>query len=359
MKKILISAKNLEIGGIEKALINLIKYLIENKYNVTLVLEEKKGELLGEIDENVKIIKYTPSQGAKPFRKVINLFKRLRFIIRYRNKFDISISFATYLKSGSFVARIASKNSILWCHADYLSLFNGDKEKVKKFFEDICYEYYSKIVFVSKKAQSTFLEVFPLKKNTYFCNNLIDYRKIYKQTQSEIDIKYDKSKITFLNVGRHDETQKKLTRIIKAASQLKKENYKFRIIFVGEGQDTDRYKQLTKKYNLQKNIIFVGAKKNPYPYYKIANCVILSSDYEGYPVVFLESYLLNKPIITTDVSDYQEIRNKRGIVARKNTKSIYKAMKKFIDNGFIIKEQFDVRKYNREVRTNLKKILLF
>ena len=357
MKKILLSARDLRIGGIEKSLINLINYLLENKYKITLVLEEKKGELLEEIDDRVKIIKYTPSKTIKPLRKFINLLKRLGFIIRYRNRFDTSISFATYLKSGSFVARTASKNSILWCHADYLSLFKGDKEKVEDFFEELYYDDFSKIVFVSKKAQETFLEVFPMQKNTYFCNNLVDYKKIYNQTLAEIDIKYDESKTTFVNVGRHDETQKKLTRIIEAAKLLKKDNYKFRVIFVGDGEDTDKYKELTKEYNLQKNIIFVGAKENPYPYYKIANCVILSSDYEGYPVVFLESYVLNRPIITTDVSDFEEIRNKRGIVVQKDTESIYKAMKNFIENGFSIKEQFDIRKYNQEIMNTLEKIL--
>ena len=51
-------------------------------------------------------------------------------------------------------------------------------------------------------------------------------------------------------------------------------------------------------FGLEDNIKFLGKKKNPYPYYKLADAVVLSSDYEGYPVVFLESYILNKPIIT-------------------------------------------------------------
>ena len=46
MKEILIAAKNLKIGGIEKSLINLINYLEENGYNITLVLEEKRGRFI-------------------------------------------------------------------------------------------------------------------------------------------------------------------------------------------------------------------------------------------------------------------------------------------------------------------------
>lgn len=358
MKKILLSARDLKIGGIEKALISLINYLLEQGYDVTLVLEKKEGELLKNIKDNVTILEYTPSSMKLGLiRKTVNLLKRLKFIIKYANKFDVSISFATYSESGSFVARTASRNSILWCHADYLSLFEGNHEKVEDFFENIYYDCFSKIVFVSESARKTFLEVFPNQKNTYYCNNLVDNKEIYEMTEETIKLKYNQETTTFLNVGRHDEKQKKLSRIIKAAIVLKKENYNFRIIFVGEGQDTSKYIKLVKKYNLQKNIIFVGAKKNPYPYFKIANCVILSSDYEGYPVVFLESYILNKPIITTNVSDYKDIQNGRGIVTSKDVKGIYKAMKSFLDNGYQIKKEFNVIEYNQSIKNKLSKIL--
>ena len=44
MKDILIAAKNLKIGGIEKSLINLINYLKYNGYNITL-LEDDLNQL--------------------------------------------------------------------------------------------------------------------------------------------------------------------------------------------------------------------------------------------------------------------------------------------------------------------------
>ena len=51
-------------------------------------------------------------------------------------------------------------------------------------------------------------------------------------------------------------------------------------------------------------MIFVGQKKNPYPYIGLADYIILTSDYEGFPVTYLEAITLNKKILTTiDVSD--------------------------------------------------------
>ena len=88
------------------------------------------------------------------------------------------------------------------------------------------------------------------------------------------------------------------------------------------------------KKKLEDNIILLGAKKNPYPYFKISDCVILTSDYEGYPVVFLESFILNKPIITTKVSDYEQVEGKYGYVTDKSIEDIYEKMKLFIEKGF-------------------------
>lgn len=358
MRKILLAAKNLKIGGIEKSLVNLINYLKENGYDVTLVLEERRGRLFKEFDSDVNIMIFKPSAiKFTPLRKSINFFKQLKFKVKYRNKFDASISYATYSKPDSFVARTASKNSILWCHADYLALNKGDKNKTKDFFEELHYDEFSKIVFVSKSAKESFHQIFPEQKNVYYCNNFIDSTKIFELANEKIKIKYNQEITTFLNVSRHDEPQKRLSRIIKAASLLKRENYKFRIIFVGSGNDTQKYKYLAEKYNVSQNIIFEGSKDNPYPYFKISDCTILSSDYEGYPVVFLESLLFNKPIITTDVSDYKDIQAGRGIVTNKSTKGIYKAMKEFLNNGYRIEKKFNARIHNFEVEKQLKKIL--
>lgn len=358
MKNVLIAAKNLKIGGIEKSLITLTDFLVDQGYDISLVLEEKEGELLKELNSQIKIIEYKPCFVKYIIaRKIINFYKRIKFRIKYNNRFDVAISYATYSKPSSYVARCASNNSILWCHANYLELYKGDKNKVRKFFEDIHYDEFQKIVFVAKSALNSFSQVFPEQKNLYFCNNLIDSGKIYEMSRKSIRIKYSRDITTFLNVGRHDESQKRLSRIIKAAYMLKKEKYDFRIIFVGDGNDRIYYEKMVKKYNLQRNIFFEGAKKNPYPYFKIADCTIISSDYEGYPVVFLESFLFNIPIITTDISDFIDVQNGRGMVASKSTKGIYKAMKQFLEKGYNVKNKFSEREYNKKVKNKIKEIL--
>lgn len=358
MKKLLFAAYSLDIGGIEKALVTLVNYLCQKDYEITIVLEKKQGVFLKEINPKINIIEYNPSNTKNVLkRKAINLLKRIKFIVKYKNKFDFSASFATYSLVSSFVSRVASKNNCLWGHADYLTLFNNNKEEVKTFFEERNYNEFKNIVFVSKEGRDSFIDIFPeMKEKTIVCNNLIDADKIKKMSEEKIDVEKDKN-VTFLNVGRHEEKQKKLSRLIEASKMLKETKYDFKVLLVGDGPDNNLYKKMVKEYNLENYIIFIGKKENPYPYFKISDCVILTSDYEGYPVVFLESFILNKPLITTKVSDYKEVEDGRGYTTSKDEKDIYEKMKLFIEKGYKISNAFDSKKYNEEIHKKLERLI--
>ena len=55
MKKILIVNNNLDMGGIQKSLVNLVKEVYK-EYDIALLLFSRSGSLLREIPETVKII---------------------------------------------------------------------------------------------------------------------------------------------------------------------------------------------------------------------------------------------------------------------------------------------------------------
>ena len=358
MKKLLFAAYSLDVGGIEKALVNLVNVLQNRGYDITVVLEKKQGIFLNELNKNIKLIEYTPSEKKNLIvRKITNFIHRIQFIIKYKNKYDFSAAFATYSKPSIFVSKVASKNNTLWGHADYLTLFDNDRQKVKDFFKSIKVEQFKNIIFVSEEGKNSFLDIFPqMKEKTIECNNIVNNKEILKLSEEEIEIKKDNKCFTFLNVGRHDEKQKKLTRIIEAVQKLKQDDLNFKVLFVGDGKDNTLYRKMVKDKKLENNIIFVGPQKNPYPYFKISDCVILTSDYEGYPVVFLESFILNKPIITTKVSDYKDIEGKYGYITSKQIDDIYEKMKEMIKNGYEIKESFDADKYNNDIIEKLEKI---
>ena len=385
MKKILFSAFSLDVGGIETALLTLLKYLVKD-YDITLVLEKRQGVFLEDLPKDIKVITFTP--GSIKFsliRKVVNFFKQLSFKLKYKNKFDFSADFATYSMPASFVARTASKNNAIWIHNNYMNFYDNDIQQYRKFFKSLKIQEFKKIVFVSNLDKKVFIAQFPeLTKLTTVCNNLIDYEKIYKLANEKIpdedlekifgedypNIKLNKSskkeaekqskketKVPiFINVGRHDEKQKQISRILDATEKLNKNGFKFKVLLVGKGTNTKDYEQVIKEKKLD-NIIMLGAKKNPYPYFKISDCFLLSSQFEGYPVVFVESEILGLPIITTDVSDSKkDIDGKFGQVVENSAKGVYRGMKNFLEKG-IKTDKFDPEKFNEEIIEKVKKIM--
>lgn len=354
MKKILITGYNLDIGGIETSLINLLKNFDTKKYDITLVLEKKEGIFLNQIPSNIKVIDYNLSYSKNIiYRKIRNRLKLIIWKIKHKNKYDYSICFATHSIPGALIALNGSKNNAIWLHGNYCNFFNYDTKKIDKFFNGIKLHKFKNYVFVSNENKEETLKLYKLNGNIHVINNVIDGDSIVNKSKENIE--YKKKKTTFVNISRHDEYQKRISRIIEATKKLIKEGYDFELLLIGDGPDTDMYKKIVKQYKLEKTIKFLGKKSNPFPYYKIADAVLLSSQNEGYPVVFNEARILNIPLITTKVSDYQDIEEHYGIVTEQE--DIYNGMKEFLDKGFIIKQKFDYNKYNKEIIKKIEKLI--
>lgn len=368
MKKVLFSAYSLDVGGIETALVTLLKYLVK-EYDITLVLEKKQGVFLEDLPKEIKVITYAPSDiKFTLIRKIVNFVKQLIFKIKFKNKFDFSADFATYSMPASFVARMTSKNNAIWIHNNYLNFYDNDIKQYRKFFKNLKVQDFKKIVFVSDLDRKVFIAQFPeLINHTVVCNNLIDYEKIQKLANEKIPneelkeifgenhLKNEKEPI-FINVGRHDEKQKKISRIIDATEKLNKQGFKFKVLLVGKGTNTKDYKKIIEEKGIN-NIIMLGAKKNPYPYFKLSDCFLLSSQFEGYPVVFVESQILGLPILTTDVSDSKkDIDGVFGQVVENSSKGVYRGMKNFLEKG-LKTQKFNPEVFNKTIVKQIKEII--
>lgn len=371
-KKILLTAFNLEMGGISRALLNLLNNLDYNKYDITLLLQLEQGELLSEVNSNVKIESYHLSNYKNKFLKLFhNIFRFTKILTKHFHKYDFAGCFVSGYFHSALVARLASKNNAAWIHTNILNYMDNsdlmDKKgkglskevKAKKFLKKMLFKGFKKNVFVSYDGCKAFLELYPEnEKKVVVCHNLIDYINMEKLSQEKVDMPNLNAKPVFINVSRHTDYDKKLTRLINATEKLKSEGYNFSVLLIGDGPEHNNYVNLVKEKGLIENIKFLGMKTNPLPYYKIADAFVLTSCFEGFPVVFLESMVMNLPIITTDVSDAKkDIENKFGIVVSNDENGVYLGMKQFLDKGYVIKNEFDPENYNKESINILERMI--
>lgn len=356
-KNLLFTAYDLNVGGIETALINLLKRINYDKYNVTLILEKKEGVLLKEIDSRVNVIEYKVSNSNNVIiRKSFNLMKRIIYVILNKNTFDFSCCYATYSMMGAKVSRISSDNNSIYIHGNYVNVYPNNDEFLD-FFNKRKINEFKKIFFVSKESMQDFLSKFPnLESKCVVVNNFVDEEKIKKLATKKINIKRTKT-ILFVLVGRLDESSKRITRALEVMKNLKKD-FSVELWIVGDGPDKKIYQDYIIKNKLEENVKLLGMQKNPFPYMKEADYILLTSEYEGFPVTYMEAAVLNKKIVTTiDVSDqFIKIPKKLGFIISKDTKKMQKQIKEIIlDNKFKY-QKLDMKQMNSEKMKMLEEI---
>ena len=360
-KKILLASYDLGVGGIESALVNFIKNINKDNNEITLYLENKKGELLKEIPNNVIIKKHKVfNLKLKLLQKILNSLNKAKFLMTNYKEYDFSCCYATYSLSSNFLARSASNNNSIYIHSDYTQTYKNNIKEINKFFIKRNLDKFKFILFVSNESKDNLLSYYPrLADKSLVINNFIDNKKIIELSKEKIKETKPKGKKLFLFVGRLDESSKNLTRLINSFELALSKNKNIILWIIGTGPDLNLVKNLIKEKKLEKNILLLGQKTNPYPYFKLTDYVILTSDYEGFPVVYGEAITLEKTIISTiDVSDdVISIPHNFGYICKKDEKDIANTIINVLEHDNLKYKKLDIDKINEDKYNFLKQIL--
>lgn len=87
-------------------------------------------------------------------------------------------------------------------------------------------------------------------------------------------------------VGRIDYTQKRIHRIIEVWSQLENTFPEWRLTIVGDGEERSNIEHLV--YDLKLRHVKFEGFQQPRPYYEFASVLLLTSEFEGFPLVLAE-----------------------------------------------------------------------
>ena len=363
--KILIVSYNMKIGGIQKALLNLLEKLSFDNYDITLRLFDKRGELLSSIPENIEVedcgffigslsaSKQDLIEDKLYFRlftkaifvalsKFINVSSIYKYLFKSKmdsKSYDVAISYsqdnykAVFSKGcNQYVGeRIISNCKIAFLHSDII-MEGGDYDDMKK-----KYSAFDWIVNVSMSGKRNFDSIFP-----EFCErskvvyNLFNSEDIL-EAGSKYTIKPEEARLVFVTVSRLSYL-KGIDRIKEITRDLKKaniENYIWYVVGEGEGDfQSDKLNRWCERNDLSNNLIFVGSKNNPYPYIKNADAFIFPTRTEAFPMVTIESLILGTPVITCSYSSAHEqiIDNIQGIIIENETSELFRVIKEILLN---------------------------
>lgn len=328
MKKILFYTTFLtQGGGIEVVTVRYINKFIENGYKVDLYIDYDMGEeniREKEIDKKVKITYLKSEKISKLIyrlrtlgkeKKVYNIFLYILILISdfivwnkavkkiKKENYDATISFFQFLPS--YITKVKGPKHMIFLHGSVKQYFEGIRRYFKNsFFNKI--NRFNYICTVSEEMRVQLKEIFPnLTNKQVTIYNPIDFETIENKACEKKDLTLDEKKLLnssyICSVGRLDEGQKDFNTLINAYANLKNRNeISEKLVLVGDGPDREKLENLAKKLNIEKDIIFLGKKSNPYIWMKHSKAFILSSKYEGLPTVLIEALILDVPSISSN-----------------------------------------------------------
>ena len=335
-------------GGAERVLIDFLSNLDIEKYEVDLCLLINGGILLPEVPKYVNIIPLFPSYTnyyKLAFRMskwgITNvLFQRI-LAKKLVKKYDIEISFLEGMPLKLHALMKTKAKKITWVHCDLFN-FHYTNNLFSTGEEVAAYNKMDKIVCVSNDAESAFEKRFPnCTTDRLVIYNPIDIAKIQKLANGSVKNKNDN--FTVVAVGRLT-MPKKLDRVIRLAARLKSERVDIHFQIIGDGELKDDLIKLANELNVADCITFMGFVKNPYPYIKKADLMLLSSGFEGFGLVICEAMCLGTAVVSTKTAGPIEIieNNKFGLLCEHDDEAIFQAVKTMIENQELRKQYQEV-----------------
>lgn len=298
MRKILILIGSFDIGGTEKQLFNILKY-IDKSFDIHICLIEKRGAMYEDFSKLNITIHHAFDDSKKKIVKLFNIFLNLKKIY---NKVKPSIIHfylpAAYILGGLcfFFKRkvkfIMSRRSLNLYQQKYFFI---------KWIEIFLHKRMNFIIANSRIILNQLIseEYVDPKKCRLIYNGVLK-KKIKKKKENQI------TKILFLaNIINY----KNHKMVVEACKNMKCKN-KWRINCVGNFSDEvllNSLQNLIKKYKLHQNIFFLGSMLDVSDELESSDIGILVSTEEGLSNSLLEYLSYSLPVIATDVGGNSEI----------------------------------------------------
>ena len=323
--KIVYCITGLGLGGAEVSTINLANKMVERGHEVMIIYLTGDNEHTKSIRNGIRVIGLQMSK--KPFGLIKALLQARKIIKVFRP--DVvhgqMIHANLFIRLLRCVVRlprvISSEHSVdirgkgrMWAYrlTDWLSDMNTN---------------------VSREATNRFIEqkAFSSHKSRPMYNGIDTARY---QTDSEarniIRQKYHiiPDEFVFLSAGRLTPA-KDHRNLLQAFSQL---GTNAKLIVLGKGELQQEIEQTIKELHLTTRVLMVGAHPNVNDYYSAADCLVISSAWEGMPMVVIEAMANGLPIVSTHVGGTDEtIQDPRWIVPAHNASALAACMRQMFE----------------------------
>ncbi len=311
MKRILFVTKTLTLGGgAEKHIVDLANGLCEKGHTIAILvfdLKGAKGARVKDINPKIKIIS-ARSNYVRPFF-LRGTCEIARAISQWKPDALCSMTWSTkpivavagrLLKTK--VVLVASNNPVLELSYGLPKRWRIWPKSFALFYRKKTYSFADVVVAVSRGVGKGTKELFQLNEvkivhNGIDIDEIVGKSETAKTSSSHIHKYFHGSYPVLVATGRMH-IQKGYTYLLEAL-KIVNETAEARLIIIGDGKLKEKLLMKAESLGISEKIDMVG-KKMPYMYMRHSDIFVLSSLWEGLPLVLLEAISLGMAVVSTD-----------------------------------------------------------
>jgi len=302
-KRIVHITFNMEIGGAEQVIYNLIEHTDPSKYEVSIIcLEQPVGAFGKQLQKKgYEVTAFSRNPGVD-----FSLIKNIRDHIRLRNIDVLHCHQYTPYFYGIMGAAFTRCRVIFTEHGR----FYPDIRKVKRvLINPILSLFTDGITAISAATRDALIrfENFPKDKIKVVYNGIDDARYLLPQDPNIKDSLGISEKAYILGTVARLDPIKNQKMMIKALNIVRQKYPETFLIIVGDGPERKNLEQFTEELGLSSHVIFTGFREDTHLFYKIMNIFLLTSFSEGTAMTLLEAMATGLPCIATAVGGNPEI----------------------------------------------------
>lgn len=145
----------------------------------------------------------------------------------------------------------------------------------------------------------------------------VDCDVIYNPRSFVSDVKSELKNKTFVACGRLT-YQKGFDLLVESFAEFAKQNKEWNLVLVGDGEQRGELEEAIRKYALEARVKITGYTTEVRRYLQEASAYLLSSRWEGFPMVLTEAFEMGLPVVAYDITAVQPLVTEgvEGILAK-------------------------------------------
>ena len=317
--KLFILIPSLEKGGIERSMSRLSKGLLDRGWDVSVISEKPSKESISYFDERVKLLSLGSSFINQNSNIIFSIFKNILYyfkIKKYIKKYSPDVLLAVKNIPVSIFLKIVLKNKFKLIireavNPKYSSI--TQRSLLSRIFvnnlKKLLYPKADNIIAISEGVKQSLVKNFNLdsSKIQTIYNPSAD-EKILSLAKEDIDRDLISNRPLIVSIGRLTKQKDHIT-LLKAFNKIHS-NIDCNLYIIGEGSERRNLEKFIKNNNIDNKVKLLGYQNNPWKFLSKSNLFVLSSIWEGFGNVIVESMLIGIPVISSDCpSGPREILN--------------------------------------------------